>query len=77
MNKTHSIRNLNCLSYPHKARTHCGLEGAMERSATNEFSTISGYRFEAIEVKGPDKRITCGNCQRRRDLIAPPSEDKV
>lgn len=63
--KVHSIREIRAHLSPAWVKTHCGMEGYKEQ-VKDEYGTTNGFIFEAVEVSGPDRRVTCKRCQRRR-----------
>lgn len=65
MNAVHWIRETRIGCYPHVAATYCGLHG--HEDGTNEWVTVPGNRFEAVEkLRG----VTCKRCLKSAQRIA-------
>lgn len=56
MNKIHLIGRWNIIGW---VTTNCGLKGQPEPRTADEFTTIRGDRFEAIEKR---RHVTCKKC---------------
>lgn len=65
MAKVHWIRDHETRTHPQKVITHCGREGWAHGS--DEFSTVSGDRFEAVKSL---RAVTCGRCLRSAERIS-------